>query len=97
MKRALGVHRDISWLGSYYQHANRLAVLWFLREHDQPAMFLDLLFMGDRFPDGRRCPHTKAEWQELLAARRRTLALPKRHPLSAQIHEVFLPVLDRNE
>ena len=97
VKRALGVHRDFSWLGSYYQHANRLAALWFLNANGQPAMFLDLLFIGDRFPDGRRCPRSKAEWQELLTARRLTLGLPKRHRLSTQIHEVYLPVSGRSE
>ena len=97
VKRALGVHRDISWLGSYYQHANRLAVLWFLHENSEPAMFLDLLFTGDRFPDGRRCPSTKAVWHELLHGRRLTLGLPKRHRLSPYVHEAFLPVLGRSE
>ena len=97
VKRALGVHRDFSWLGSYYQHANRLAALSFLNANGQPAMFLDLLFIGDRVPDGRRCPRTKAEWQELLTAQRLTLGLPKRHRLSTQIHEVYLPVSGRSE
>ena len=60
-------------------------MLWFLNENSQPAMFLDLLFMGDRFPDDRRCPRTKAEWRELVEARHLTLGLPKRHPL-AMLH-----------
>ncbi len=84
VKRALGVHRDFSWLGRAYQDANRLAALWFLNDNGQPAMFLDLLFTGDRFPDDRRCPRTKAEWQELLTARRLTLGLPKQHPQRAE-------------
>ena len=95
VKRALGVQRDFSWLGSYYQHANRLAVLWFLSTNGQKAIFLDLLFIGDRFPDKRRCPRTEAEWQDLLHARRLTLGLPKRHILSRNVHEVCLRVLRR--
>ena len=47
-----------------------MAALSFLNANGQPAMFLDLLFIGDRFPDGRRCPRTKAEWQELKEADR---------------------------
>src|SRR5262249_17535579 len=53
-KRHLGVHRDFSWLGSYYQHANRLATLYFLSTQGIRAHLIDILFVGDAFPDKRR-------------------------------------------
>lgn len=96
VKRALGVHRDFSWLGNYYQHANRLAVLWFLNTNGQPAMFLDLLFTGDSFPDERRCLNSESEWQDLLNARSLTLGLSRQHPLSGYVYEAFLRVLSRS-
>jgi len=92
-KGHLEVHRDFSWLGSYYQHANRLATLHFLSLQGISAHLLDVLFVGDEFPDHRRCPQSESEWRELLKARQLTLGLPDRHALSGQLHEVFLPAL----
>jgi hypothetical protein len=94
-KQHLGVHRDFSWLGSYYQHANRLATLYFLSTRGIRAHLIDLLFVGDSFPDQRRCPQNESDWRELLKARQLTLGLPDRHALSDQLHEVFLPALPR--
>jgi hypothetical protein len=92
-KRHLVVHRDFSWLGSYYQHANRLAALYFLSTQGIRAHLVDVLFVSDAFPDHRRCPQEESEWRELLKARQLTLGLPDRHILSEQVHERFLPVL----
>jgi len=91
VKRDLGVHRQFSWTDSYYQYANRLATLWFLRMHNVPARLLFVYFTGDVFPDGRECPATAKDWQRLIEARRLTLGLPKKHVLSAFEHHVFLP------
>jgi hypothetical protein len=57
--------------------------------------WLDVLFVGDSFPDQRRCPQNESDWRELLKARQLTLGLPDRHALSGQLHEVFLPALPR--
>jgi hypothetical protein len=89
------VHRDFSWLGSYYQHANRLATLYFLSTHGIRAHLVDVLFIGDAFPDHRRCPQNVSDWRELLLARQLTLGLPDQHPLSGQIHELFLMALPK--
>jgi hypothetical protein len=90
-KRRLGVHRHFDWTGSYYQHANRLAVLAFLEKHRVQAKLVEVFFVGDRFPDGRECPATAAAWQPLLEARRLTLGLPPTESDSLVTH-VFLPV-----
>ena len=94
-KHQLGVHRDFCWLGSFYQHANRLATLHFLSTQGVHAHLVDVLFVGDSFPDQRRCPQNESDWLELLKARQMTLGLPNRHALSGQVHEVFLPALPR--
>jgi hypothetical protein len=93
VKRDFGVHRFFSWTGSYYQYANRLAALWFLRKREVPAQLVFVYFFGDEFPDGTPCPASKAEWKTLFEARRLTLGLPKRHKLSAYEHHVILPAL----
>jgi hypothetical protein len=99
VRKHLGVHRHFSWLGSYYQHANRLACLYFLNNKARiPARLIDIFFVGDAFPDGRRCPTSEDEWRQLLRARDLTLGLPASHSLSDRIHEVFLravPVASR--
>jgi hypothetical protein len=94
LKAHLGVHRHFPWLGTYYQYANRLAVLHLLNDlSGVPTQLLHIYFAGDCFPDGRECPSSAAQWRRLIEARRLTLGLPEHHALSDRTHEVFLPVL----
>lgn len=73
----LSVHRFFPWLGTYYQHANRLAVLHFLvNQAEVPARLLNVYFVGDRFRDGTECPATEDHWRSLIEARRLTLGYP---------------------
>jgi hypothetical protein len=90
-KRELGVDRFYAWDASYYQYANRLTVLRFLRERAVDAHLVFVYFTGDAFPDGTPCPAIAAEWEELIEARRLTLGLPQRHALGDYDHHVFLP------
>jgi len=92
-KRALGVHRYFAWDATYYQYANRLTILHFLRQHGVRAHLIGVYFTGDKFPDNTPCPRTATQWQALIEARRLTLGLPKKHPLSKFDHHVFLPAL----
>jgi hypothetical protein len=92
VKRHLKVHRFFPWTGTYYQYANRLACVWFLRENDIDARLVFIYFTGDTFPDETPCPATEAQWKNLLEARRLTLGLPLEHALSPFEHDVFLPV-----
>ena len=97
VKEHLGVHRDFPWLGTYYQHTNRLAVLYFLVVQAKIATrFVEVFITGDAFPDECPCPQNQAEWERLIEARRLTLGLPRQHPLSARISRVFLPALNRS-
>ena len=86
------VHRDFDWTGSYYQHANRLAMINHLEKHGVPATLVEIFFCGERFPDDRTCPATPAEWKPLLDARRLTLGLPA-VGMETIVAHVFLPVL----
>lgn len=85
--------RWFRWTATYYQYANRLATLWFLREQGVGARLVSVYFVGDRFPDRTPCPASRAEWLALIEARRLMLGLPTQHALSAFEHHVFLPAL----
>jgi hypothetical protein len=89
-KRGLGVHRHFSWIDSYYQYANRLAILDFLRRNEIDARLVFIYFAGARFPDDTPCPASEAEWKRLIEARRLTLGLPKKHRLSAYEYDLFV-------
>ncbi|TMQ13964.1 MAG: hypothetical protein E6J90_16535 [Deltaproteobacteria bacterium] len=90
-RRHFGVADDRDWMGSYYQIANRLASLYFLTEiAKQPARLVFLYFVGDTFPDGSRCPASRADWEPLVAKANGVLGLPTDLD---RVHHVFLPVL----
>lgn len=65
-RAALGAAPASDWLNGYYQYANRLAHLHFLRaECGVPAHLLCVYFVGDTQMRG---PATEAEWMAPLAA-----------------------------
>jgi hypothetical protein len=93
-KMFLGVHRHFTWLGTYYQYANRLACVYFLNYIARvPSRLLFIYFTGDRFPDeGVICPTNELEWRDLIHASHLTLGLKEKHALSERVHDLFLPV-----
>lgn len=91
VKRCLGVPQAAGWKKSYYQYANRLAVLHHLEKHGVKARFLFIYFCGDVFPN-RNCPKDEAGWDAALTAQENHLALPQKHALADRIHKLFLPV-----
>lgn len=68
-----------AWTDLFYQFANRLAHLHFLRQHGQPAWLVLVNFIGDEDMGG---PATAAEWEAAHAVVRHVMGLPARHPLS---------------
>lgn len=91
VKASLGVPASADWLGDHYQHANRIAVLWFLMEQGISARLLCVYFTGDR-NGNLNCPADTAAWKPILDAQDSALGLPSRHPLAGRIHKWFLPV-----
>ena len=63
-KVAFGAPDHADWKSGYYQYANRLAYLKFLRER-VPALLVFVYFCGDIEMGGPAC---KEEWDEVLAA-----------------------------
>ena len=76
----------IDWTSSLYQMANRLCHLEFLTRHGVPARLVNVCFVGDSEMEG---PRTVEEWQGALQVARYMLGLPKRHPGSQRIIDVF--------
>lgn len=90
VKLFLGVDPRIPWSGKFYQYANRLAHLYFLREvNGQDAYLAFVYFTGDPDVDG---PKTVAEWKAALLVAKSALGVPKRHRLSKYVADVFIDI-----
>ena len=90
LKSFLHVDPGIPWSGKFYQYANRLAHLYFLREvNRQDAYLAFVYFTGDSDVEG---PATVAEWKAALTVAKCALGIPKRHRLSKYMADVFVDV-----
>jgi hypothetical protein len=89
-KAAIGVPRSADWLSTYYQYANRLAVLHFLDVHGVAAHLLFVYFLGDRNP-GANCPERPEDWETALKTMYAHLGLSGTSTVEARTHSVFLP------
>jgi len=96
VQRDQGVVADADWTGAYYQYCNRLATLWFLREHGVAARFVHLFFCGDEWPtqkpDRPVPPTDRAGWQGAIEEMERAVGLPPDAPIRLYVHHVFLNV-----
>jgi hypothetical protein len=94
-KRHLGVEEHRDWISPYYQMANRLAFLYFLRERQRfPAWLLFVYFVGDEFWSGNRLivgPQSPEDWEALIASAYDGLGLDRVNPLSPFVTHLFLP------
>ena len=92
-KGFIGAPESVPWHETYYQYANRLAVLYFLTEIAAVhTRLLFLYFTGDQFPDGRECPMSAEAWRPHIEAAHRALGLPNSHRLSDAVLDVFVDV-----
>jgi len=85
---ALGVTRPPApWTHVFYQLANRLAHLHWLRVTQQvPAWLVLVNFVGDADMNG---PNSREAWEAAYQVAFHVMGLPKRHVLSKWIVEVF--------
>ena len=94
-RRYLGVEEDRDWLDGYYQAANRLAFLYFLRARlGVPAWLVSVYFIGDEFEVGgvqQACPKDQAGWNKAITEMHAWLGLPASDPLSHFRFDLFLP------
>jgi hypothetical protein len=86
------------WLKGYYQYANRLACLHFLRQNSISARLIFIYFIGDKWGGGKiggkfpNCPKTSGEWDKHLHAMYLHLGLDGTSDFEQHVHKVFLPV-----
>jgi hypothetical protein len=82
-----------AWLGGCYQHANRLATLYFLLREGVPARAVFLYFCGDAHPHGNfDCPSTPEAWKPTLTKVKSQLGLHGDSELETRTHDVFVDV-----
>jgi len=74
------------WSDHFYQLANRLAHLHFLRAHGVSAWLVLVNFLGDRDMGG---PATSEAWEAAYEAAFHVMGLPGKHPLSSFIIHVY--------
>jgi hypothetical protein len=83
----LGATPKARWTDCFYQLANRIAHLYFFRNHGINAKLVLINFVGD---DDVRGPNSKAEWQAAYEIVWHVLGLPGRHDeISRHIVEIF--------
>ena len=74
------------WADHFYQLANRLAHLHFLRKHGVPSWLVLVNFLGDAEMGG---PTTRDAWEAAYEVAFHVMGLPKRHALSPFIIHVY--------
>jgi hypothetical protein len=79
------------WTDYFYQLANRLAHLHFLREHGVPSWLVLVNFVGD---DEMRGPATSETWEAAYEVAFHAMGLRKRHALSPFIIHVYPSISD---
>ena len=88
VKEYLNVNNNIDWTGTFYQYANRIAHLYYLRVlNGIDAYLVNLYFLNDKSVDG---PSTKDEWIGALAVIKQYLGIPKRNKLDKYMLEIFI-------
>jgi hypothetical protein len=91
-RRALGATGDRDWMHEYYQLANRLAHLWFLRSHGVDAQLVLLNFTGDT---GMPSPSTPAAFADAYSAAHAQLGLASNVTVPGLTH-LYLDVSELN-
>lgn len=86
MQDDLGLRPVTNWSQVYFQYANRLAFLWWLRRQGVDAQLVFVSFVGDLDIGG---PESAETWDAAFAAADYALGLPARHSLSAHVHHVM--------
>lgn len=82
---ALGIAGGPDWTGTYYQLANRIAHLWWLRSKGVAAHLLLVDFIGDAEVGG---PMSGSDWDRAFEVAESALGLARSHALSPFIHHL---------
>jgi hypothetical protein len=82
----LGAQPRAPWSEAFYQLANRIAHLYFLRKCGLQAWLVLINFIGDSEMKG---PSSELEWRAAYHVMWYVLGIPNRHKLSPYIIEIF--------
>jgi hypothetical protein len=100
VQNGLDVPFGTDWLGAVYQPANRLAWIWFAREHEKhhgepvEAWLVSIYFCGGVYPWGVKPVHGPAsekQWRPIIDGLHAEMKLPEHHAVSDRVIELFLP------
>ena len=91
-KEFLNIKSDISWCKeNYYQYANRIAHLYYLREKNKiDAHLLFIYFLNDKSVTEKE--ETKEDWEKAINGIYNKLELKENNKLSKFIHHIFIDV-----
>ena len=87
----LGAEPQAPWSQTFFQLANRLAHLWFLRSRGQPAWLVLVNFVGDTDMHG---PETAREWEAAYLVAAHVMGLPARHAFAKHVIHLYPHVAD---
>jgi hypothetical protein len=87
-RRALGAGKSGEWMTRYYQYANRLAHLHFLRDHGVDAQLALVCLCGDSDMPG---PNGREDFEHAVGEVRRSLGVPEGQS-SSHVFDVFIDV-----
>lgn len=92
-KEFLNIKSDISWCKkNYYQYANRIAHLYYLREKNKiDAHLLFIYFLNDKSVVTKK-EETKEDWEKAINGIYNKLELKEDNKLSKFIHHIFIDV-----
>ncbi len=85
-KQAFGASRDAPWEAPYYQYANRLAHLYFLRHQNELDVYLVFLYFADA-PDVPS-PCSASEWHGAERLLKKSLGLGS-HPFQSRLATII--------
>jgi hypothetical protein len=95
-KNYVGASEAADWMTGFYQAANRLTFLYYLRARRTiPTWLFFVYFVGDDFEvEGiaQKCPQNEQEWERAITEMHHALGLKACHPLTHFARDVFLPV-----
>lgn len=74
------------WSDQFYQYANRIAHLWFMREHGVNAKLILVGFLGDDEMNG---PSQSETWEAVYRIADHVLGIPPRNHLRPHIIHIF--------
>ena len=88
VKEYLNIHNNVDWTGTFYQYANRIAHLYYLKIlNGIDAYLINIYFLNDKSVEG---PSTKEQWKGALTVIKQYLGISKRNKLDKYMLDIFI-------